>query len=58
MLTNREDNMKPTAYNKGIFFSAWNIRHQQFGIGLVWDREKYLHINLFNFEVAIGKCIN
>lgn len=47
--------MKPTEYKTGIYFDKWDIRSQQFGIGLVWSDEKYMHINLFNYEIAIGR---
>lgn len=46
--------MKPTNYKTGIYFNKWEINYQQFGFGIVWLDEKYLHINLFNFELAIG----
>lgn len=50
--------MNPTVYRKGIFFNKWRAHQQLFGFGIVWQGEKYIHFNLFNLEVAIGKCIN
>lgn len=45
-----------SSYKWGVYFDKWAWRYQQFGIGLVWLKyEKYVHINLFNLEVAIGK---
>mgnify|MGYP000677420707 CR=1 FL=1 len=46
--------MKETPYKLGIYFNRWTIRQQQFGVGLIWQTEKYVHINLFSFELAIG----
>ncbi len=42
-------------YKLGIFFNKWTVRQQLFGVGIVWQTEKYVHFNLFNFELAIGK---
>jgi len=50
--------MQPTVYKKGIFFNKWDVHNQSFGVGIAWRGEKYLYINLFNFEIAIGKVIN
>ncbi len=52
--------MKNEEYRKfGIYFNKWSISYQQFGFGIVWEKyEKYIHFNLFNFELAIGKTGN
>ena len=47
--------MNNPAYKFGIYINRWSVRYQQFGIGLIWTSEKYIHFNLFNFELAIGK---
>ena len=46
-----------TIENKfGIYFDKWKLSHQMSGFGVVWENsEKYVHFNLFNFELAIGK---
>lgn len=47
--------MQNNKYKIGVYFSAYTINVQQFGFGVVWSNEKYIHFNLFNFELAIGK---
>ena len=48
--------MKDDFGNKfGIYFDKWMVSHQQFGFGIVWEKtEKYIHFDIFNFELAIG----
>lgn len=47
--------MNNEPYKFGIYFDKWTPRHQEFGFGIVWSTEKYIHFNLFNLELAIGK---
>jgi hypothetical protein len=47
--------MRNTNYKLGIFIDINSVRYQHFGFGVIWDNEKYVHFNIFNFEVAIGK---
>lgn len=47
--------MNENKYRFGIYFDRWIISHQYFGVGIVFTKyEKYIHFNLFNFELAIG----
>lgn len=51
----KEKNMNDDICKFGIYFDKWTPSQQLFGIGLVWEkRERYVHLNLFNFELAIG----
>lgn len=47
--------MVETHYKKGIKLDWWTPRIQTFGFGIVWSNEKYIHFNLFNVALAIGK---
>lgn len=41
-------------YKFGIYF-ATNYRLPEFGVGAVWDNEKYIHVNFLFWELTIGK---
>lgn len=48
--------MSNNEYGWGVYFDKWQWRYQLIGVGLVWLKyEKYVHFNLLNFELAIGK---
>lgn len=46
--------MNDYTYKFGVYFNRWQVGQQFFGFGIVWETEKYIHFNLFNFELAIG----
>jgi hypothetical protein len=46
--------MKDKPYKFGVYLDKWSVRYQMLGFGVVWTSEKYIHFNLFNFEIAIG----